>query len=63
MAVGFTSLGTFSRRSPEIVGEPPSRYRAARAAAGRRLLHDGLDPAEQPHTASSDFGEAPVTGR
>jgi transcriptional regulator GlxA family with amidase domain len=27
MAVGFTSLGTFSRVFAEIVGEPPSVYR------------------------------------
>ena len=27
MAVGFSSLGTFSRVFTEIVGEPPSRYR------------------------------------
>ena len=26
--VGFTSLGTFSRTFREIVGEPPSRFRA-----------------------------------
>ena len=25
---GFTSLGTFSRTFTQIVGEPPSRYRA-----------------------------------
>ena len=28
MAVGCTSLGSFSSRFSEIVGEPPSRYRA-----------------------------------
>ena len=28
MAVGFTSLGTFSSRFSELVGEPPSAYRA-----------------------------------
>jgi AraC-like DNA-binding protein len=27
MAVGFSSLGTFSRVFAEIVGEPPSSYR------------------------------------
>jgi AraC-like DNA-binding protein len=27
MAVGFTSLGTFSRVFAEVVGEPPSVYR------------------------------------
>jgi AraC-like DNA-binding protein len=28
MAVGCTSLGSFSSRITEIVGEPPSEYRA-----------------------------------
>ncbi len=28
VAVGWTSLGSFSARFSEIVGEPPSRYRA-----------------------------------
>jgi AraC-like DNA-binding protein len=28
LAVGFTSLGTFSRRFTELVGESPSDYRA-----------------------------------
>ncbi len=27
LAVGFTSLGTFSRTFTQVVGEPPSRYR------------------------------------
>jgi AraC-like DNA-binding protein len=29
MEVGFSSLGTFTRTFAEIVGEPPTRYRAA----------------------------------
>jgi transcriptional regulator GlxA family with amidase domain len=34
LAVGFTSLGTFSRRFSELVGQSPSEYRAqARAGA------------------------------
>ncbi len=35
MAVGCTSLGSFSSRFTEIVGETPSRYRARN--------HDGLE--------------------
>lgn len=34
MLVGFSSLGTFSRRFTEIVGQTPSGYRAAARAAG-----------------------------
>jgi AraC-like DNA-binding protein len=36
-AVGFGSLGTFSTRFTELVGEPPSAYRA-RAAPGEQGL-------------------------
>jgi AraC-like DNA-binding protein len=36
-AVGFGSLGTFSTRFTELVGEPPSAYRA-RAATGEQGL-------------------------
>ena len=32
--VGFNSLGTFSRAFREVVGEPPSAYRARFAADG-----------------------------
>lgn len=32
LAVGFTSLGTFSRRFTELVGQSPSRYRAGAGA-------------------------------
>jgi transcriptional regulator GlxA family with amidase domain len=35
--VGFNSLGTFSRTFREIVGEPPSAYRARFAADGAVL--------------------------
>ena len=35
--VGFNSLGTFSRTFREIVGEPPSAYRARFAAGGPAL--------------------------
>src|SRR5437870_9198413 len=36
-AVGFNSLGTFSRTFHRIVGEPPSRYRARFAGDGAAL--------------------------
>jgi transcriptional regulator GlxA family with amidase domain len=32
LAVGFTSLGTFSRRFTELAGQSPSQYRAGTAA-------------------------------
>lgn len=35
--VGFNSLGTFSRTFKEIVGEPPSSYRARFAEEGAAL--------------------------
>ena len=48
MDVGFSSLGTFSRVFRDIVGEPPSRLPAARAAAaGAVVLRDGLAATEQ----------------
>lgn len=34
LAVGFGSLGTFSRTFREIVGEPPSAYRKRKSPAG-----------------------------
>src|SRR5579863_1504703 len=36
--VGFNSLGTFTRTFREIVGEPPSAYRARFAGNGAALL-------------------------
>ena len=35
-AVGFSSLGTFSRTFTQVVGEPPSRYRRRGARCPRR---------------------------
>jgi AraC-like DNA-binding protein len=35
--VGFNSVGTFSRMFREVVGEPPSSYRARLAAGGAAL--------------------------
>ena len=50
LAVGFTSLGTFSRMFSAVVGQSPSEYARARHPARRtRLLHDGLDPAQHVH--------------
>jgi AraC-like DNA-binding protein len=36
--VGFNSLGTFSRTFKDVVGEPPSRYRARFAGPGGDAL-------------------------
>ncbi|MET7640483.1 helix-turn-helix transcriptional regulator [Streptomyces sp. NPDC005438] len=36
-AVGCTSLGSFSSRFTELVGEPPSAYRARRHEAGAAI--------------------------
>ena len=56
MAVGFSSLGTFSRVFAEIVGEPPSVYRrrgplaAVPSCFGMRWLRPGSNsPAAAPH--------------
>ncbi|MGN6742252.1 MAG: helix-turn-helix transcriptional regulator [Amnibacterium sp.] len=62
MAVGCTSLGSFSSRFTELVGEPPSAYRAR--------THDGLEAMPscmakvlgRPRR-SSRIGEAPVAAR
>ena len=46
-AVGCTSLGSFSSRFTEIVGETPSQYRARdhRAPRGRPVVREqGRDP-------------------
>ena len=47
MAVGCTSLGSFSARFTELVGESPSAYRArnhARPRGGPRLLGQDSSP-------------------
>jgi transcriptional regulator GlxA family with amidase domain len=56
MAVGFSSLGTFSRVFAEIVGEPPSVYRrrgplaAVPSCFGMRWLRPGSNsPAAAPN--------------
>jgi len=38
LAVGFRSLGSFSRTFRELVGEPPSAYRAAWRARGEPAI-------------------------
>ena len=58
MAVGCTSLGSFSSRFTEIVGETPSAYRARehRAVNGdARLRREGAHPAGRAtHRAGSE---------
>ena len=50
LAVGFTSLGTFSRLFSAVVGAVAVDVRPRRRLPARaRLLHDGLDPAEHLH--------------
>jgi len=53
VAVGFSSLGTFSRTFRAIVGEPPSAYR------GRGPLPPAPGCFTTAWTRPSDFGEAP----
>jgi transcriptional regulator GlxA family with amidase domain len=58
MAVGFTSLGTFSRVFADIVGEPPSVYRRRGPLApvpscfGMRWLRPGSASGAHPATPS-----------
>ena len=60
MAVGFSSLGTFSRVFTEVVGEPPSAYRrrgplaAVPSCFGMRWLRPGSNGAvsEKPGAAT-----------
>ena len=66
-AVGWTSLGSFSARFTELVGETPSdvpRPQPRRAPRHAHLPDDGPDPAPQerrPAVAEeSSFGEASV---
>ena len=58
MAVGFASLGTFSRVFADVVGEPPSAYRRRGPLApvpscfGMRWLRPGSDSGAHPATPS-----------
>ena len=66
MMVGFTSLGSFSSRFRELVGETPTQYRDRWAARGGPripgcfLFMRGIDgwPSDQP-AQDSNLGEAP----
>ena len=66
LAVGFTSLGTFSRLFSAVVGRVAVGVRRRRGrAAGARLLHDGVDAAEHLHAPVGrhvGFGEAGGAG-
>jgi transcriptional regulator GlxA family with amidase domain len=70
-AVGCTSLGSFSSRFTELVGEPPSAYRArdhedwrvlpsCHAMVVTRPRKTGAAVAESARAQSSSFEEAPV---
>lgn len=52
MAVGFTSLGTFSRTFKEIVGETPKAFRASQPAVSKVPTHFAMA-----WTRPSSFGE------
>jgi AraC-like DNA-binding protein len=65
MLVGFSSLGSFSSRFRELIGETPTQYRDRWAAQGGPhipgcfLFWRGLDrwPTEHPDDASGSAGE------
>ena len=66
-AVGWTSLGSFSARFTELVGETPSMYRAGRHEELRvmptcltMVLTRPRKGESQVRTEESSFGEAPV---
>jgi transcriptional regulator GlxA family with amidase domain len=68
VAVGFASLGSFSSRFTELVGESPSAYRDRWAARGGPrvpgcylFVRGALDPGRT--TGSRTLGEAPGEGR
>ena len=66
MLVGFSSLGSFSTRFTELVGESPSAYRARWAGSGGPripgcyLFMWGLRPIEQPRRSHTDTGPPTV---
>lgn len=68
VAVGFASLGSFSSRFTELVGESPTAYRDRWAALGGPFvpgcylfMRGALDPGGT--TGSRNLGEAPDAGR
>ncbi|HVW79798.1 MAG TPA: helix-turn-helix transcriptional regulator [Mycobacteriales bacterium] len=69
-AVGCTSLGSFSSRFTELVGETPSDYRARshddmRGLTSCQAMVIGRPPRDRPKAKrqSSSFGEAERVGR
>ena len=60
MAVGCTSLGSFSSRFAEIVGETPTAYRSHEHDAVKAMPAVRREEAHRarPRTASSRIGEA-----
>jgi AraC-like DNA-binding protein len=60
MAVGCTSLGSFSSRFTEIVGEPPSSYRR-RERGALQTMPDCLVKARTRPSRASRIGEAAAT--
>jgi len=67
-AVGWTSLGSFSARFTELVGETPSRYRVRNhdelrvmPACLTMVLTRPRKGGSQGRAKESSFGEAPVT--
>ena len=62
MAVGCTSLGSFSSRFAEIAGESPSAYRRREHAAVKAMpTRFAMEVSRLPRRASSRIGEAPGT--
>lgn len=66
MLVGFTSLGSFSSRFTQLVGETPTAYRDRWAGSSARVpgcylfMRGGLDPAGTTGVVRSrNLGEAP----
>ena len=57
MAVGFASLGTFSRTFRGVVGESPKEFRAAHPPVGKVPTHFSMA-----WTRPSSFGEGTSTG-
>jgi AraC-like DNA-binding protein len=72
MLVGFSSLGTFSRRFSELVGRSPSAYQAEAARLGgpapipgcfALMWRTGLPAAHGPDACKSDISEKPKATR
>jgi AraC-like DNA-binding protein len=68
MLVGFSSLGSFSTRFTQLVGEQPTAYRNRWAAKGAPhipgcylFMRGVLEPSAT--AGSSNFGEAPALAR